>query len=114
MQAPGSQAPSQLSLGAFKNIRARTVKLGSTALVKTGYLESGERLPVVLQPAGDYVDLIAWTRANLDFVQTQLLQHGGILFRGFNVQHLADFETFAATLSPELLDYYERSTPRTQ
>lgn len=99
---------------ALKSVQPRTVRLGATSLVNTGYLESAERLPFVIQPAGDYVDLLSWTRNHRDWLETQLLQHGGILFRGFQVESSEAFEAFASTISPTLLEYYERSTPRSQ
>lgn len=39
---------------------------------------------------------------------------GGVLFRGFRVQSGEEFEQFVRAVSPTLLEYKERSTPRTE
>lgn len=77
-------------------------------------LASGNLLPLVIEPAGNKVDLISWASDNKEFLEAKLLTHGGILFRHFHVASIADFERFVAAISGELLDYSYRSTPRTQ
>jgi alpha-ketoglutarate-dependent taurine dioxygenase len=77
-------------------------------------LAPGNLLPLVIEPAGNEVDLISWTSDHKEFLEAKLLAHGGILFRNFQVPSVADFERFVATISGELLDYSYRSTPRTQ
>src|SRR5262249_54437011 len=41
-------------------------------------------------------------------------KHGAILFRGFNVESVGKFEQVVKSVSPELLDYFERSVERTK
>src|ERR1043166_3478837 len=68
-------------------------------------------VPLVLTPAADGVDLATWGLANRDYVQSKLLRHAAILFRGFRVT----VETFAAcvkALSGELIQNLEESSPR--
>src|SRR6185436_14085722 len=48
---------------------------------------------------------------NLRFIETTLVEHGAILFRGFQPS-LDGFEHFARALDPVLLDYTEPSSPR--
>ena len=50
----------------------------------------------------------------MPYLQIQLLKYGGILFRNFNVDSLDKFKRFVRFISPELLEYQERSTPRTE
>ncbi|HEX8559630.1 MAG TPA: TauD/TfdA family dioxygenase, partial [Pyrinomonadaceae bacterium] len=47
-------------------------------------------------------------------VESWLLEHGAILFRGFGVSSASEFESFARAVSDELIAYGERSSPRTQ
>jgi alpha-ketoglutarate-dependent taurine dioxygenase len=42
-----------------------------------------------------------------------ILQHGGILFRGFRVRETSDYQAFIEALRVRPLDYTYRSTPRT-
>jgi alpha-ketoglutarate-dependent taurine dioxygenase len=47
-------------------------------------------------------------------IEAELLRHGALLFRGFNVNSLRVFEEFTRAVSRELLEYGERSSPRTR
>jgi alpha-ketoglutarate-dependent taurine dioxygenase len=69
--------------------------------------------PLIIRPAMDGISLIDWARANRSLIETELLQHGAILFRGFRGLRVQAFQTFAeATSSNGLIDYKFRSTPR--
>ncbi len=52
------------------------------------------------------LDLIGWARGNQEFIQTKLLDHGAILFRGFKVPSVSDFEQFALASCPGLFGDY--------
>ena len=71
-------------------------------------------LPLVIEPNPERVDITTWAARNRDFIETQLLHHGGILFRGFEITTPEAFEQFCRAISTELLEYNERSSPRTQ
>lgn len=74
--------------------------------------EAGQ-LPLVVRPASDGVDLLAWARSHRDEIEALLMKHGGLLFRGFGVESAADFEEFAKLTSEGgLMVYRDRSTPR--
>ncbi len=92
--------------------RPRTVSMSRERMVNTVYLQSGQRLPLVVQPNTDALDLIAWAGANKESIESQLLEHGAILFRNFNIDSIAKFEQFTKSISPELMEYGERSSPR--
>jgi alpha-ketoglutarate-dependent taurine dioxygenase len=83
-------------------------------LIKTDDLRPGQRLPLVIQPNMRNVNLTEWAKNNLAFIETKLLQHGAILFRDFNMHTVAQFEQFQETVSGELMEYRERSSPRSQ
>ena len=80
--------------------------------VNLGYLRPDNPLPLVLRPASAEVDLIAWAKRNLDFIDSSLLRHGAILFRDFNISDVGEFERLIETVSGPLIDYSYRSTPR--
>lgn len=81
-------------------------------LVKTDYFQTGQKFPLVIKPTSNDIDLIAWSKINQDFLERELLKHGAILFRGFNVKSVLEFESFAQVISPELFDEYG-DLPRT-
>jgi alpha-ketoglutarate-dependent taurine dioxygenase len=93
-------------------VRRKTVSLSKEELVKTGYLQPGETLPLVVEPAGADLDPIGWAQSNRDFIERELLQHGAILFRGFGLNSAAVFERFALSVIPGFLHYVEGSSPR--
>jgi len=49
---------------------------------------------------------VAWARDNQVFIDRELLTHGAILFRGFNVKSVSEFENFAQAICPELFGEY--------
>ena len=71
-------------------------------------------LPLVIEPNPERVDITTWAARNRDFIKTQLLHHGGILFCGFEITTPGAFEQLCRAISTELLEYNERSSPRTQ
>lgn len=80
--------------------------------INLGYLRPNSPLPLVIRPAARGVNLIEWARANARFIESSLLKHGAILFRGFGLTAASEFEKLIETVSGPLLDYSYRSTPR--
>ena len=106
-----------MSIAETKITEAETIEADPTGFVKSGFLAPGATLPLVLQPAAEntsFDEMTAWLRMNRDFVERQLLKYGAILFRGFPIQNCVDFEQFGMAVSNELLEYRERSSPRSQ
>jgi alpha-ketoglutarate-dependent taurine dioxygenase len=79
--------------------------------IKTS-LQPDQPLPLVIEPAAFDVELGAWARDNLDFIETELLKHGAILFRGFDVPSVPAFEEIITIITPDLVNYIEGSSPR--
>lgn len=84
----------------------RAVSLDQTSLVESEPLESGSRLPLVVQPGQEDVDLLEWSQSQRDWIDEKLLEHGGLLFRGFDVQSVEEFEAFADGVSDGLFGDY--------
>ncbi|HEX7182938.1 MAG TPA: TauD/TfdA family dioxygenase [Thermoanaerobaculia bacterium] len=92
-------------------------KLVSTSvddLVREEPLLPDRELPVKLEPATDGVSLLEWVRQSRERIDSTLLRHGGILFRGFSVESLERFEEIVRVTSGELMQYTYRSTPRSE
>jgi len=96
----------------FMSIAPKAVNLSLEQLIKTDYLQAGEKFPLVIQPHSAEIDIISWTENNRPFLETELFKHGAILFRGFDIKSVSEFEKFAQTISPNLFAEYG-DLPRT-
>ena len=95
-------------------IRRKTLQVTQEELIKTSYLHPGQSLPLVIQPAVEGLDPVAWAASHREFIEAKLLEHRALLFRHFNVDSPDCFERFIGTISEELLEYRDRSSPRHQ
>ncbi len=85
--------------------------------VRTGPLPTGGTLPLVLSPrdaTGTLADFTQWLTERRAFIERSVLAHGALLFRGFPVRSVADFGAVTRAASDRLIDYSERSSPRSQ
>ncbi|MBD0265592.1 MAG: TauD/TfdA family dioxygenase [Tolypothrix sp. Co-bin9] len=94
-------------------ISRKSISVSQDELIKTSYLQPENSLPLVVQPIVDALNLPVWTQHNRGWIENQLLKHGGILFRGFQVNNVTEFQEFMQAISGNLLEYSYRSTPRT-
>jgi alpha-ketoglutarate-dependent taurine dioxygenase len=92
----------------------KPVSVSQESMVRTGPLPSGGTLPLVVEPAVRGLDAAAWAAGSREFIERNLLTHGGLLFRGFDVATAAEFERFIEAVSGETLEYRERSSPRSK
>jgi alpha-ketoglutarate-dependent taurine dioxygenase len=92
--------------------RRKVVRLSQEDLVKMDYLVPEKRFPLVLEPSAPGLDPVAWAENNREFIELRLLEHGALLFRGFKIEGVAQFEQFTQVISGELLKYSERAAPR--
>lgn len=100
------------SLGKLRRGARRAVHVSPESLVTMDPLAPDRPLPLVIQPAVQGLDLIEWGSTNRDSIEQKLSEHGGILFRGFSVPGVEAFERFVGAVSGDLLEYRERSSPR--
>ncbi|SRR6266700_251843 len=90
---------------------ARRKAMGSSAeWIKRSYLKS-EDGPVVISPI-EQLDLLVWTQQNSMLLKSLMETHGAVLLRGFGVDAVETFNRFVLALSPDMLEYKERSSPR--
>lgn len=92
----------------------KPVSLASETLTKTSSFYAVNSLPLVVEPCVEGLSLTHWGQQHQAWIASQLLQHGGILFRGFQVAGATEFEQFMQANYGELLTYTFRSTPRSQ
>ncbi|MFP5270445.1 amino acid adenylation domain-containing protein [Coleofasciculus sp.] len=96
----------QVKFSKFKSIKPKAVSLPQRQLIKTRTLQPGQSLPLVIEPDSDEIDLADWSTSHREFLETNLLKHGAILFRGFNLNSAADFEKVANAIHPHLFGNY--------
>ncbi len=90
----------------FISIAPKAVSLSQEKWIVTDYLQPGQTFPLVIQPAARDIDLVVWAKTNQEFLETELLKHGAILFRGFNVDSVSEFESVAQAICPDLFGEY--------
>jgi alpha-ketoglutarate-dependent taurine dioxygenase len=86
--------------------RRPVVNLSDSELVRAELLQPDQALPLVVQPVVKDVDLAGWAAGNRDFIEDSLSKHGALLFRGFGVRSISEFEEFAAAACNELFGEY--------
>ena len=95
------------------NIRRRQVDSSPTSLVRVEPMFPDRAIPMVVRPAVDGVNLNRWVEDDPAAVRELVDRHGAVLFRGFGVTDVEDFERFVELTSDgPALDYKDRSTPR--
>lgn len=103
------------SANKFKPVRRKPLSLSQEMLVKTGAVEgSSGPFPLLMSPAVEGVNLARWAGNNRSQLEQALLRSGAVLFRGFGVEGIEGFEEVARGVSSRLLDYRERSSPRSE
>lgn len=98
----------------FTRVPRRSVALASPDLVGEETFAPGRPTPLIMRPLVSDIDLQSWAGANLGRVEHALLKHGAILFRGFGPPSRDYVKQFANNVAPELVNYVEGSSPRTQ
>lgn len=58
------------------------------------------------------VNLPALVTTNRELIQSSLVRHGAVLFRGFNAQTMTAFEQLVRNVSGELIEYRDQTSPR--
>lgn len=106
--------PEGIGLEKLRRSSRRPVEVSPESLVVVERMQPRQPLPLVIRPAAGDLDLADWAGSNRELIETKLLEHAGILFRGFNVQSVVEFERLIEALYGELLEYHDRVQPRTQ
>lgn len=108
-------ATAKPSLGSLSSIKRKAVGAAATEWVKSSMLFGDRTLPLLVQPTVDGIDLKTWARENRDFVETNLLKHGAVLFRGFDIKSIHEFEEIIGSMSKSgAVEYTFRASPRSR
>src|SRR5579885_1231751 len=82
--------------------KTKPIAVSQEQLVHLSFLPAGGPTPLVITPSFADVNLADWVANNRAFINTKLLTHGGILFRGFTMRTREDFQHVLAATAIEL------------
>lgn len=102
----------KLHLKGLGGIKRRAVAVSSESLVEIRPLFPDGNLPLLVEPAVPGASLTSWASSHRGLLAEKLIEHGGILFRGFAIGEPQDLEEFIRAVSGSTLEYQERSSPR--
>jgi len=89
-------------------------------MINTTLLDPERSLPFMIQyhatdsSRPEVGTLISWYKENEQYLDQKFLEHGAILFRGFNINTPASFARLTRSIAPELLDCLDDNGPRTK
>lgn len=93
------------SLNRFKKVQPKALSLPtSDTLVEKTTLRPEGGVPLMISARVADFDLGEWARSHRPAIETDLLQYGALLFRGFDVGSAQAFESFAAAVTDELFN----------
>lgn len=90
----------------------KPIRVSDDALVRSRTLSSCTTLPLLVEPVIQDLNLATWCAQNREAIRAQLGVHGAVLFTGFSVKSVFDFQQIVQAVCGELLQYTERSSPR--
>jgi alpha-ketoglutarate-dependent taurine dioxygenase len=96
------------------SVRRQAINVSKEELVSAGPLAEGQTLPLLIRSAVADLNLSAWAQDNRERIEGHLREHGAVLFRGFSMRPVDEFEQFIRAIAGEPLEYRERSSPRTR
>lgn len=105
-QTMDQQQRNDQRLQRFKAIKPKPIALAQRTLVIGRPLVEGQAMPWVYTPAVDDVDLAGWVKDQRSRLQRELLQAGALLFRGFPLKTVQDFESVAQAFCTDLFGEY--------
>ena len=83
-------------------------------LVSRDSLAVDQALPLVLSPSQQILDVFAWLRRHRRLFVDHLQKRGAILLRDFATGTVEEFHNLISIVFSELLEYRERSSPRSE
>lgn len=98
----------------FNAIPRKPVAVSRETLVKTSHLDQQGTMPLVIEPRTENVNPFEWAQTERELIENQLLKYGAILFRNFKLETVDHFDRFVSIVSPGILEYHERSSPRSE
>lgn len=95
-------------------MRRKPIRLAEDALVRFAPLNPAQTFTLLCEPTTTGVSLSTWAAGQRELLESKLLEHGAILFRGFAVDDATELDRCVSALSGGALEYRFRASPRTQ
>lgn len=95
-------------------LKRKPVVISTNDLVTRNRLLPHSDLPLLVEPKQKAMALNEWLHSERESVEHDLRKHGGILFRNFGITTVKQFEQITRTIAGNLLEYKERSSPRSK
>lgn len=94
----------------LKNAKAKSISTAEKVSCSVFSEELG--FPYLVKSVLSGTSLSYWLKENRSLFDEKLLKHGGVLFRGFEIDTVEKFQGLVSFFSPETLEYKQRSSPR--
>jgi amino acid adenylation domain-containing protein len=98
----------------LSNARPMAAASSTTDLVRVEPFSEAQPVPVLVQPRSVDVELAAWVGAHRAYLCENLQRASALLFRGFRIDAVEQFQAITRSFSTQLIEYAERSSPRTK
>ncbi|MGK0399000.1 MAG: alpha-ketoglutarate-dependent taurine dioxygenase [Gammaproteobacteria bacterium] len=99
--------------GSIRRGTRRTVSDDQKGWVTVRPLFDDKAIPIVIEPTVSGIDVVSWMSNNKEYVESLLLEHRALLFRGFEIENVGIFEAVVDSISnSQPLEYRDRTTPR--
>lgn len=100
-------------LPALPNARRRPIGAG-TELITMGHVSASTALPLLIEARLKGLQLSVWAAGRRSEIERWVTRHGAVLFRGFTVEGVPDFERCVEVMGGGALEYRFRASPRTE
>uniref|UniRef100_A0A486XMP0 SyrP-like protein n=1 Tax=Rheinheimera sp. BAL341 TaxID=1708203 RepID=A0A486XMP0_9GAMM len=98
----------------FSKRPRKSFNIATESFVQTKPMAESGSSPLLVESKFESLKIDRWAHEQKDYLRSLLAEHGAILFRGFAVSDVSDFEAFIVEAFSESLSYQERSSPRQQ
>lgn len=86
----------------FLEAEDRFDKTAHKNVIEMSYLEGNNSKVPVVQAREESLDLSSWVLHNASVIEKKILQYGAVLFKGFDVYSIDEFEKFSLTVCSKL------------
>jgi hypothetical protein len=94
--------------------RRQAIHIPSDALVSMRPFSKMQLLPYLVEPVVTGLNLLEWLASGAGAINSSLSANGALLLRGFGAIDATSFERAIGLISGDLIDYVNRSTPRSR